>query len=51
MTRNQYYIKGSSYLNHHMQNLFSVAKYQPIDLLYPEGMLFPYLHWKYTNDK
>ena len=28
-----------------MQKLCSVAKYQSIPLLYPEGMLFPSLHW------
>ena len=51
MTRNQYDIKGSRYVNHHMQKLCSVAKCQSIPLLYPEGMLFTPLHWKSTNDK
>ena len=51
MTRNQYDIKGIIYVNHNTQKLSFVSKYQPIPLLYPEGMLFPYLNLKYTNDK
>ena len=48
---NQYYIKGSVYVNHHMRKLCSVDKFQSIPLLYPEGMLFPFLHRKYKNEK
>ena len=33
-----------------MKKLFHVAKYQSIPLLYLEGMLFPYLYCKYTNE-
>ena len=51
MIRDQYDIKGNIYVNNHLQNLFSVDKCQYFHLLYPEGMVFPYLNWKYTNDK
>ena len=51
MKRNQYDIKGSIYVNHNMQEVCSVDKCQSIFLLYPEGLLFPFLHWKYTNGK
>ena len=51
MTRNQYDIKGSRYVNHHMQNLWCVAKSQSILLLYPAVMLFPSLYCKSTNYK
>ena len=51
MTRKQYYIKGSKCVNNNVQKLCSVAKCQFIPSLYPEGMFFPSLHRKYTNDK
>ena len=51
MTRKQYDIKGSRWVNCHMKFLCSVDKCQSISLLYPEGMLFPSLNLKYTNDK
>ena len=49
MTRNQYGIKGSIYMNHHVKKLFFVDKYQSITLLNSEGMLFTFLYWKSTN--
>ena len=36
MTRNQYDIKGSRYVNHHIKKLCYVAKFYSIPLLYPE---------------
>ena len=50
MTRNHYDIKGSRYVNYHMQKLVSVAKCKSIPLLYPEGILFPSHHYKSTHD-
>ena len=38
-------------MNNHMQKLCYIDKYQSISLLYPEGTLFPSLHWKSTNEK
>ena len=34
-----------------MKKLCYVDKFKSIPLLYPEGVLFPYLHWKYRNGK
>ena len=44
-------IKESRYVNHHMKNLCSIHKYQFITVIFPEGILFPSLSWKYTNEK
>ena len=51
MTRKKYDIKGIRYINHPMQKLCSIDKCQSITLLYPEGMMFPSLRCKYTNEK
>ena len=51
MTRNQYDIKGSIFVNHHMQKLHFVDKYQSISLSYTEGILPPSLNWKPKDEK
>ena len=38
-------------MNYHMKKLTSLSKFKSIPLLYPEGMLFPSIHWKLANDK
>ena len=50
LSRKLHEIKGSRYVNCNFQKICSVAKCKSIPLLYPEGMIFPSLHWKSAKD-
>jgi hypothetical protein len=46
LTRKEHVIAKSRYVAHYCQKLCSVADCECVPLLYPEGMLFPSIHWK-----
>ena len=50
LTRSSYDIKKSRYVNHFMQKICSSTNCESIPLIYPEGMLFPSIHWKSSTD-
>ena len=50
LTRSTYDIKKSKYVNHHLQKMCSVVNGNVVPLLYPEGILFPSIHWKSASD-
>ena len=50
LSRSLFDIRKSKYINHHIQKLCSVINCKSIPLLYPEGMLFPSIHWKTAYD-
>ena len=50
LTRTNFDMRKSRYVNHNIQKLCSVTKGDSIPLLYPEGMLFPSIHWKSADD-
>ena len=50
LSRSNYDIRKNRYVNHNIQKLCSVTNHASIPLLYPEGMLFPSIHWKSAYD-
>jgi predicted GIY-YIG superfamily endonuclease len=50
LTRSNYDIQRNRYVNHNIQKLCSTTNCESIPLLYPEGMLFPSIHWKSAHD-
>ena len=51
LTRKTHELKGSSYHKHFLQRMCATTTGSSIPLLYPEGMLFPSIHWKAAEDK
>ena len=50
LSRSGHDFQKSRYVNHNIQKLCSVANCECIPLLYPEGMLFPSIHWMSSSD-
>ena len=50
LTRKKYQIKGSSRHRFFLQRLCATAPGSSIPLMYPEGALFPSIHWKMAPD-
>ena len=50
LTRKTHELKGSSLHKNFLQRICSTTLGTSIPLLYPEGMLFPSLHWKAAGD-
>jgi predicted GIY-YIG superfamily endonuclease len=51
LARSGFDICKSRYVNHNIQKLCSVTNCESIPIVYPEGMLFPSIHWKCSVDK
>ena len=50
LTRKKYQLKGSSRHRFFLQRLCATAPGSSIPLMYPEGALFPSIHWKMAPD-
>ena len=51
LTRKKYQIKGSSCHHFFLQKLVATCNGSSIPLMYPEGVLFPSIHWQMAHDK
>ena len=51
LTRKKYQLKGSSRHRFFLQRLCATSCNSSIPLMYPEGTLFPSIHWKMAPDK
>ena len=50
LTRNKHQIKSSSRHSFFLQKLVARSEGSAIPLMYPEGVLFPSIHWKIASD-
>ena len=50
LTRKKHQIKGSSRHNYFLQRICATTIGESIPLMYPEGILFPSIHWKMSSD-
>ena len=50
LTRKTHQIKGSSRHNYFLQRICATTVGESIPLMYPEGILFPGIHWKMSAD-
>ena len=50
LTRQKHELKGSSKHHFFLQKIVATSNGSSIPLMYPEGILFPSIHWKMAND-
>ena len=50
LTRQKHELKGSSKHHFFLQRIVATSEGSSIPLMYPEGILFPSIHWKFAND-
>ena len=50
MARGKHHIKGSRRHNFFLQKIVATYRGSSIPLMYPEGILFPSIHWKMANN-
>ena len=50
LTRKKHELKGSSKHHFFLQRIVATSEGSSIPLMYPEGILFPSIHWKMAND-